>query len=412
MDNNTREIQRVDDTELAKTVNECDTAWRKGEWYNRKLMQIRYAAILGYHGWKVPTDMGWFHEVYHDPRTRDGATKHFHAILDAPEFGGSPDIHAALTWIVFQTLRFSDSPSWYNVLDDLMYVLLTTELGGVYPEDVRMPFPGFFIEIPPGFIEANNAMTGLHTIRSISVCEGNHTVEHEDGSLLPGSGRRLLITLWGEARQDSHSCADDHIYYLTLPLYDDGRSIKRLVEQDRMDLWQYDATTAERWKNRTFGRILGQKTTFTEANEVIRQFVVNFLLYITHHPGDVVHANQERVAQLRGPVRKIRGKAKRPKLSQSKRSLIQKLLAEPSWTVGSRINLDTRFKHAVRKHGVARKGRKLLLKTKVCGHWKRQVCGKRLPNGDFSDRKLIFVEPYVKPGQSDNPVFGHDYHVG
>lgn len=98
----------------------------------------------------VVTNLPWF--VYFMDKDFPLYEK-FRSFVDEENAGGTKMSRRAHEFFaIMKTLQVSDSSPWFVVHPNLMTSLLFTRLRGVMPCDVNLPFPGFYVEIPPGFI--------------------------------------------------------------------------------------------------------------------------------------------------------------------------------------------------------------------------------------------------------------------
>jgi|WetSurMetagenome_2_1015567.scaffolds.fasta_scaffold11132_7 hypothetical protein len=386
----------------------CDARWRSGETVYRQMTELRVLSVAKFFGNRIATNLSWMMDFLRSDdetheRFRDAVQICFQAIADGQvPLDGTPDatifLQAALNFIAMKALEMSDRPCWYSMSEGLAYRLIGTQLREVYPEDVRMPFPGFFIEVPPGILTIRHDVTGQHEVRAISLCEGNPTFEEYPEPSPHEPGRRLLLIVYCEPNENSTDAGDDNVLYMNVPLYDNTQPIENLIARDKEvggeDLAEYDA--------RDGGKFVDQPKTYGEIRDLLRNFVVNFLLYLRSPEADIQHANAGRVTSLR----------KEKKGSKKHRAQIERLQKEPSWLVGSKIVLNPEMREAVRESLTKRKGRPLTFKVLVSGFWRRQWYGKKSPeHPKGTEQRLKFIEPFVRGGDLPGAVMGHEYEV-
>jgi hypothetical protein len=370
------------------------------------MTELRVLAVAKFHGNRVATDLRWLTDFMDDSDElfeafRDALQITFEAVLSgviAPDGTPSSNIflQAALNFTAMKALEMSDRPCWYTMSEGLVYGLLGTQLREVYPDDVRMPFPGFFVEIPSGVMTIKNDSTGEHEVRALSVCEGTPTFK--DIPETYKEGRRLLVVAYCEPNERSTDAGDDNILYMNIPLYDDSRSIETLIAEDR----EIAVPGGEWFDGEDGGKFVGQQKTFGEIRQLIRSFVINFLLYLRSPEADVQHANASRITSLR----------KEKKGAKKHRGQIERLQKEPSWIVGSKIVLNPELRSVVRESLSRRKGKSLTFKVLVSGFWRRQWYGKKSPeHPKGTEQRLKFIEPFVRGGNLPGAVMGHEYEV-
>lgn len=381
--------------ELERLARIATTNWRTGKPFHRIMNTVRLvAAVRAFRG-KVPTELRWISDFYdpespwHDP---------FMSIFYSLNFE-DVSLNASLVFGLLRSIQLSDTPSWYSVGDELAHSLLGTQLRGVYPSDIKLPMPGFFVELPPGMLHLYNNATGDHEVRVLNVADGcvipNPRVKGMDGGDDDpvGYGRRLIIVALCDANDASRSPEDDNIVYFSLPLFDDERTIEDLLAHDR-------AITGADWRDELVGgKVLGEDRTNIELRSLIRGFVVNLLLYLGTQSADVVHASEGHLRQLR-----------KKKRTRTVRATIKRIEERPDWVVGSRIKLKPGVRAAVRKAGTPQ-GRSAAYNVLVRGHWRRQWRGKKTeekPKGQ--EWYWRWIKPTVR-NRDGGSILGHEYEV-
>jgi hypothetical protein len=379
----------------ARLMERAWKMWKRGDPVFRIMSEVRTWSCIEMYEGKVFTDITWIGDFF-DPKSALYNRFRIHnewAVQGHP--GTNSELQAALCFTIFKTLEKSDSPSWFRLSDGLTWKLITTELKGVYPEDIRLPLPGFYIELPKGILTLFNNLTGEHEVRAVAVCEG---APHENERLLNvnvdvanGYGRRLLIVAHCEPNENSTDPGDDNVMYLSLPLYDTGKKIGDLIERDYSTVKEHGGD----WRDAKFGGYFaGQKKTNLELRRLLQQFVMNVLLYMNSAQADIRHVNQD---QIRALKKEKKGRKKHKKL-------IQKLKANNTWLVGTNVVFDPRVKQAAQSSTGT--GSKLRFKSLVRGHWRAQAHGK-----GRKLRKLIWIEPHIRGGDLPGKVLGHNYEV-
>jgi len=382
--------------ELERLADATWRAWKRGEPVFRQVAAIRHKATMLMFEGKVCTNLQWISDFFNvDSPLFEffGRVNHWSAGED-----NTVTLNAAMTFGTMQAHKISDEPAWFELKEDLAYSLLGTRLTGVRPSDVRLPLPGFYIELPPGLMTLHNNLTGRHEVRCVCVCEGfPHKYDKEP--FLPtaddvGYGRRLLIIAYCEPNENSVTPEDDNILYFSLPLFDETKTIEELIEYDH-------AVTGDDWRDdKVGGSFAGVDRTNLQLRNLLRSFVVNFLLYLSAPESDVTHKHANRIRQLR-----------KGKKTRRVREQIKRLQDKPFWVVGSRVVVDPAVKAAV-QHAGTKRGPQKAVNVLVMGHWRKQWFGPKTeehPKG--ADWYLKEIKPYVRNKVEGQPIFAHEYKV-
>lgn len=377
-------------------------AWQEKRPVFRIIAAMRTNACLALWHERVPTNLHWVSDFL-DP---DGPLAEPFLEMCSYSAGlrdSSMALNAALAYGTMQCLQVSDVPPWFALSDALAHTLMATHLRGVYPRDVRTPFPGFYIELPPGMLTLRNHYTDEHEVRAICVCEGNPQPLSARNAAIPmlvdiaaqvGYGRRLLIVAFCEPNHNSVSPEDDNILFFSLPLDDDTQTVEALLIRD------YDLVGTHEHDDQIGGSLAGMPRTNIDLRNLLRGFVINFLLYLGSPHADREHAHAARISALR-----------KEKRTRRVRDQIARLSAEPLWVVGSRLKIDPRITAAVRDAGTAQ-GRAVALNVLVRGYWRRQWTGKKTPeNPKGSDWHMVHIPPTVRNYDPATKVRAHEYQV-
>lgn len=377
-------------------------AWQEKRPVFRIIAAMRTNACLALWKERVPTNLHWVNDFL-DPEGPLAEPFMEMCSYSAGQRDSSMALNAALAFATMQCLQVSDVPPWFMLSGALAHTLMATQLRGVYPRDVRTPFPGFYIELPAGILTLLNHYTDEHEVRAICVCEGNPQPLSARNSAIPmladiadqvGYGRRLLIVAFCEPNHNSVSPEDDNILFFSLPLDDDSKTIETLLARD------HDLVGAHELDDQIGGSLVGIPRTNIELRNLLRHFVINFLLYLGSPHADREHVHAARLQSLR-----------RAKRTHRVREQITRLSAEPAWTVGSHLKIDPRITAAVRDAGTAQ-GRTAVLNVLVRGYWRRQWTGKKTPeNPKGSDWHMVHIAPTIRNYDPATKVQAHEYEV-
>jgi len=260
----------------------------------------------------------------------------------------------------------SDAPNWFILSEGLAWKLVTTEVRGVAAEDLVMPVPGFFIEVPAGLLSCIDADGERQAIRAIGVSE-----------MLAGEERRFHCVVINDS-------LTLEFVQLQLRLVGSLDEILAKLNEDR----RVPEIFANAW--------VGDKKVDDLARSV-GLLVFNFLLYLNSPRAVKQHANAKHIEHVK---ERSKGQSKKEVARR-----VKKLASVPEWLVGTDVELDPELKQAVKE---SRTGVVNILRYKVLvrGHWRNQACGPK-----FADRRLTWIEPYVKGKDLPGLIQGHNYHI-
>lgn len=397
-----------DEQTFARVMNAAMRKWKSGESVHREMTWIRFmSGALACQG-LIP-EIDWFSECFEsDHPAYEGFMRVWGQLAGGPESilprvldtseGGSW-LNASLHFTALKALYVAATPSWFSLSEALALRLLTTEIKGVYPDDVRLPFGAFYIELPPGLLWWDNAQTGRHEVRAISVAEGFAPEVTGISDTEKNPGRRLLVMCYCEPNEQSVDPADDNLAYFTIPLFDSERKLTELFESDRAVVEANSTELMLREDKSVNGSFGGMELSNMQLRDLVRQFVINVLLYLSSPNADVIHAGEGKIKVLKSK------KDKNKKARLTRKGRIAKIREERNWLVGSRVTIDHGLKRAVAE-GLTGKGGKLRFKSLVRGHWRNQAHGPKR-----ALRKMIWIVPHIRGGELDGPLMGHSYDV-
>ena len=255
----------------------------------------------------------------------------------------------------------------YEVTGSLVRQLCDTEIKGVYADEIRLPFPSVYIDLPPSedFV-VFNPDTGTHPVCGIYVTE--------DKSADVTSLRAYVV---GVPKGDIEGLPDDATLYYNLKL-----------EPGILADEAFDRAEKLAKETNVLQHVEGAKW------RDIYSWILNVVLYITwSSPGESWMANKE-ARQLWARIQKA------PKGSKKRKALndrFQKLDPQHRIVLGRGIKYERPAEH--------KPGRKIASTFRVSGHWKRQRYGK-----GRQEEKRIFIEPYWK-GSGDTALKPKTYNV-
>jgi hypothetical protein len=252
----------------------------------------------------------------------------------------------------------------FNLTDSLAAMLSLTDATAKFT-DIRLPFPAFFIEVPPGYLPVGEKHKGpvrllVHEhVRHLDYADDGSYTESEDLTLEPE--RWLRIEIFSDSF-DPHTVINRRVSDLS----DDSISNQLM-----------------RWVE---GRDEDGERSLTEANDDSNlvsksvSLVCSFALWL--------NATDALEGMTPGQGKKVRKKGKK--------KAERKPGAWPTvWIMGREIKLDKELRDSAKEQaqgeGERKPGWKLRTQKIIRGHFKRQHYGT-----GSSLTKIIFVEPYPR----------------
>jgi hypothetical protein len=315
------------------------------------------------------------------------------------------DFEARAVYMLYKTVQKADTPNWFSLSKDLAMALLATDLSAVYSEDIQLPFPGFYIEPPPGVFKIRDDLTDEYVdVVAIGIAEEVFPEARDDVELIARiqsdfiGGRRLLIKLIGAPRESERAKGiyDGPEGYFSVPLAA-GREISEMLAEEQ-SLLEEDERRDEEERRRAgeshftkeIGSIYDTPLAAGQYRDRIYSFVLNVLLYIT-----------SKDAQVQKTAKDIKAKKKGKK---SKKARLREMAHGGDWLLGSKVVIDPSLRRAVEESGGGARW-KLKYQVFVRGHWRKQPYG---PGRKLRRPKWIY--PYVKgKGRLPGPALGHRY---
>lgn len=373
-----------------------NSRWAKGKPVARITNELRMYSCLQIFDGLVFEDMPSPSEMIQS-KTHPVALRHQSAYSER----GAADneiLHAVFSYMTNTALLQSDTPNYFRLSEGLMSALMSTELRGVYPEDIATPFPGFFLEIPKGYFYWHHPSTGHHPVELIGIAEIHKGREVLRAPFDAGGnpkegwavGYRLMVVIYGGPNENSTHPADDGCGFFSIPLHTPNQTISEMWEED-------ESLGEDSWADKQRGKIGTRDVDGKALRCAIRHLCLNFLLYIASCPEDIRHVNAEAVAKIH-KARKTKGK------NYGKKRL-GALESDRTFLVGSTVYVDKDQADYGREGGASNEPRHVQFRSVVRGHWKRQPYGPMR-----SKRKLIWVKPHSRGGDAEK-VFGHNYVV-
>ena len=286
------------------------------------------------------------------------------------------EIQTQLT-VIWQTLchRWAGQRV-YEVSPGLSQRLAATELRGLQTDDLHLPYPSIYLQVPPeAKLRIWNRETDWHDVEGMYLTEGVDTHTTPEAPT-----RRWYILIVGTGKKDI-SDIDDALFYFQVPL-PQGQPVTQVLDE------------AEEKANVVF------KKTDMQAYESewrkLFNWAMNAMVYATSAEVRTQHTTRNKQAkQLFDRIQKLpKGSDKRRRLNEELRTL----------TPMHRIILGPDIKPWTEEEtGQTTSGRKLTLRILVQGHYRNQVHG---PQNSL--RKTIWIQPFWRgPEMGETHVSTH-----
>jgi len=286
----------------------------------------------------------------------------------------------------------------YQVSPGLAQSLKDTELRGLTSDDLHLPYPAVYIEVPKNAdLKVWNQESGWHDLEGFYIVEDpkyhytlrhNDPIERLDEPDLPTcrTWRFMLVgSKKGAIKIGDGEVEDDALSFFRLSLVP-GQSLDDIIEtlnsEMKLDNKNFNA----------FGEM-------AEYWTVPFRWAMNAILYATNvEKGREIIMNRE-AANLMKRIDKIKGRNNKKRKNLQNR--LRGMDLRKRFLLGERIVVDRSEDEQRDESGV---GNSLMVRVKVAGHWRRVAYGPQ-----SSLRKWKWIQPYWK-GPEDG-VFSTKKHV-
>jgi hypothetical protein len=276
-------------------------------------------------------------------------------------------------WLRMKTVEVSDTPNWYRIPEDLAYALAATDLKGVYANDIKLPFPAIYIELPDGVIQIEEGSESAH-VRCLGI--GIADLDRTDAGHT-GYWTGLVIAAFYQTSDGELDTFCDHF---NLP--NGGSTVDQAAIEARARLSDLD-----------FGdltvRVFGRPETTISTSTRAFNLIFGYLLYLQQH----------RAILIRVPDKKVKGKQRPAKVAKAG---AKKILSANSWISGTSCKIDPEVKEAIRGGWSVSRTHSSV----VAGHYRRYRVG---PRDDWT-YEVKWIKPHKRG--SKGPILGHSYEGG
>jgi hypothetical protein len=271
------------------------------------------------------------------------------------------------------------------VSPELAGQLKDTELRGLRAEDLRLPYESIYIQVPKeAGLKIWNEDTHWHDTIGIYITEERSMSESDEyrrrgSNAETGNLRGWRILVIGQDKAEKYEAGDDALSFFRI-LLKDGTKLEDILKTTSKDMqWDMDHNPDSTWDEK-----------MNEDWEQQFRWAMNVVLYATwEEPGEHWIANKE-ARKLWERIKKVPSNSKKRKSLDRKFQTIDK---QRRIQLGTKIVVDRKRganTDDAEKSGTQKKASGgLRVKTRVSGHWKRQVHGPRR-----SRRRLQWIEPH------------------
>ncbi len=284
----------------------------------------------------------------------------YRSLADDPRFRQvvktiDPKVTGVTAHILYHAAALRRTRRFYRVTKALAERLHRTELRGLRTNDVRLPYPAIYIEVPPGDLRVWNDQTAWHRLTGIYVSE-----ELDDE-------RNWQILACGESKGELvPGMPDDAVVYWKMQLPDDLGLDEAIALSATQDMTEVDHPQAQQ----AIAQFKRQ-----EWRSIFR-WILNLVMYATS-------------VDARVEIDQASQKAWRDR--QQHKSKAKREAAAVRWR---------RLGHTmvVGRGLEPMKGHELRVRTMVTGHWRNVAYGPGL-----RDHRSRWIEPYFR-GPVDAPL--------
>lgn len=280
----------------------------------------------------------------------------------------------------------------FRVSDGLAMLLALTELRGLRCEDLKLPFPSLYLEVPETLnFRIYNSMTGWHTVEGLYLSEDN-----SDSTLVPQAkpdGKRSWrVCVVGKDNENSIDKYDDALVYFSIPLIE-GTTVDEALKvmADRVHFNSKDDSALRE----------EQTDSLTEWTAIFR-WAMNVMVYATTPDAehDVIRDNEDAESIWRRIQKLPKISKKRDDLKAKLKGMDQQFRDLYGKSVKVTPALRSMFEH--RQQGA---GKPLMVRTLVSGHWMRFAVGE-----GRKERVWKFRQPFWR-GPDSAPEAQSHVHV-
>jgi hypothetical protein len=307
----------------------------------------------------------------------------------------------AATLCALKSRTLCQTPNWITPTTDLMALLDTTTLEKIFPTDVRLPFPAFYVELGSQELVLHEAHNVPYDVRMVGVTQ----CREYDGS---GTIDAILIVIRGYKR-DGHPGPKEVIETVFVPLFPTDvdleggtqsllalrKRVLAILRKDHPDINPEDAIL---YNEELRGSIYGYEYEGDDFRKKIGALFINLILYMNSRRADIVDLNKERAERLLDgrPVES---------LPRKQQEVVLELQRSINWAIGTHVMIDP----SICPHGSSGEtgtGQPLMRQSIVRGHWRWQAHGPR-----WSLRRLQWIHAHVRKKELSTPNLGHEYKL-
>ena len=298
--------------------------------------------------------------------------------------------------IVYQMLNYEKhGKHCYTVSEGLATLLALTELRGLKCEDMKLPHPCLYLELPEqlGF-RIRNVVSGWHRAEGLYISEDTRDSGRKAGVIAAEAdgGRCWRVCVVGAPNETATHALDDALVYFTIPL---------------VEGWNMDEALKE-LVDRVHGNSTSDPGLNVETEESIAQWLaifrwaLNVMVYATTPDAEheTIRANPDAEAIWRR-IQKMPKSSKRDELRGKLKGMDQ----QERTLLGRSVKLTPALR-AMAEHKAKGGGKALMVRTLVSGHWQRFATGE-----GRKERTWKFRSPFWRGPEGAPEADSHEHRL-
>lgn len=299
--------------------------------------------------------------------------------------------------ICYQMLNYEKhGKHCYTVSDGLATLLALTELRGLKCEDMKLPHPCLYLEIPENLgFKIRNVVSGWHRAEGIYISEDTKDSGRTSGIIAaePDNGRCWRVCVVGAPNETATHPLDDALVYFTIPL---------------VEGWNADDSVRE-LVNRVHSNEATDPGLRIETEESIGQWLaifrwaLNVMVYATTPDAEheTIRANPDAESIWRR-IQKLPKGNKRDDLKNRLKAMDQM----ERTLLGRSVKLTPALRSMAEHKANSGNGKPLLVRTLVSGHWQRFATGE-----GRKDRTWKFRQPFWRGPDGAPEADSHEHRL-
>lgn len=276
----------------------------------------------------------------------------------------------------------------YVVSEGLATLLALTELRGLKCEDLHLPFPCVYLEIPKSLgFKIYNAMSGWHPVEGMYISEDTKdSARHAGFNASPelDGKRSWRVCVVGAPNEQAIHSLDDALVYFTIPLLE-GWTLDAALE-DVVGRMRNNAMLDPSLRVNTDESVTQWLATF--------RWALNVMVYATTPDSEheTIRSNPDAEAIWRR-LQKVPAGKKREDLKSRLKNMDQRVRT----LLGKSVKLTPSLRSMAEHKANGGTGKSLVVRTLVSGHWQRYAVGEGRKERAWRFRQPFWRGPDTAP---------------